>query len=99
MAQKDLRAGTDWSPTIRAAIADSRFVLLLLTRRSHGKHWISVETGAAWALGKTTIPLLNQVSPSEITEPLSRSQARPVENAQQQRDLAKELAELNARSG
>lgn len=94
MAEKDIRASGDWTEEIRGALHSSEIILLLLTQRSLGKPWILLEAGAAWALGKRIVPLLNQVDASEIIDPLTRHQARVVEITEQRVSLAVELKDV-----
>jgi TIR domain len=94
MAEKDIKAGSDWDSDIREALKAARIVIILLTPRSKERPWIMLEAGAAWALEKRIVPALNQVEASELIEPLGGKQARVVETVTQRRDLAQELAQL-----
>ncbi len=94
MAAKDIPAAAEWSTNIRTALRTANTVLLLLTPRSVNKPWILLETGAGWALGKKLMPVLVHVEPTELVDPLRSAQARVMETPDQQRALAKELAQL-----
>ena len=62
-AEKDIAVATQWEHAIREALQASEYILLLLTPRSVDRHWVLLETGAAWALEKEIIPALVHVSP------------------------------------
>jgi hypothetical protein len=92
MAEKDIAVATEWQDVIRNALLGSKRILILITPRSMNRPWIFLETGAAWALGKTLIPALVQVSPSDLLDPIRRYQARIIETTAQRRSLVRELA-------
>jgi len=94
MAEKDVKPASDWSEEIRFALQASDLVLLLITTRSLDRPWILLETGAAWVLGKKILPVLNQVDPETLVEPLKNRQARFVETTAQRKTLARELTNL-----
>lgn len=92
MAEKDIQVATEWQDSIRAALIGSRRVLVLLTPRSINRPWVLMETGAAWALGKTLIPALSQIAANELLDTIRRHQARVIETTAQRQSLVNELA-------
>jgi TIR domain. len=91
MAEKDIPVAADWQDTIRTALRRSQRILILLTPRSLDKPWVLLETGAAWVLEKELIPVLVQVDPSRLVEPIRRYQARVIETTAQRMALVTEL--------
>jgi Zn-finger nucleic acid-binding protein len=94
MAEKDIAVAEEWQPTIRAALTGSKRILLLLTPRSLNRPWVLMEAGGAWALGKPLIPVLSQVAPSELIDPIRSHQARVIETTAQRLALVRELATI-----
>lgn len=72
MAEVSLAAGDDWHESIRAAITDAEYVMVLLTPSSVGRPWLMFEAGAAWALEKALIPVCSDIEAAEVPEPLKR---------------------------
>lgn len=93
MAAKSIKVATRWEEEIASAIRASSRLILLLTPRSVRRPWVLMEAGAAWVLGKELIPVLNQVRPHRLLEPIRSYQARVVETPSQLDDLLKELRE------
>lgn len=93
MAEKDIQVATEWQDSIRAVLIGSKRVLVLLTPRSINRPWVLMETGAAWALGKTLIPALSQVSVKDLLDPIRRHQARVIETTAQRKALVNELTD------
>lgn len=91
MAEKDIQVAKEWQDSIRDALRGSKQILVLLTPRSINRPWVLMETGAAWALGKSLIPALVQVPASELIDPIRRHQARVIETTAQRKALVTEL--------
>jgi predicted nucleotide-binding protein len=56
-----LKAGENWQDVLRSWLRDSQYFVLLLTPKtlqSTESSWVMQELGAAWALGKTIIPVV-----------------------------------------
>jgi len=95
MAEKDIQVAAEWQDSIRAALIGSKRVLVLLTPRSLNRPWVLMETGAAWALGKTLIPALSHVAANDLLDPIRRHQARVIETTAQRQALVNELTGIN----
>jgi hypothetical protein len=91
MAEKDIAVATEWQDAIRDALLGANRILILITPRSLNRPWVFMEIGAAWALGKTLIPVLIQVNPTDLPDPLRRYQARVIETTAQRKALIKEI--------
>ena len=90
MAEKDIRAASEWQDSIRQALIGSKRLLVLLTPRSVNRP-VLLETGAAWALGKPLIPALSHIAADDLTDPLRRYQVRVIETSAQRSALVREL--------
>jgi hypothetical protein len=91
MAKTDVRLADRWEDSIRSALISSKRLVILLTPRSVRRRWVLLEIGAAWALGKPIVPVLNQVRIDRVMEPLRAYQARTVETPRQIDDFVQEL--------
>jgi hypothetical protein len=92
MAEKGIPVAAQWQQAIRDALVGSKRILLLLTPRSLNRPSVLLETGAAWALGKPLVPVLSQVAPNELIDPIRSHQARVIETTAQRMALVRELA-------
>ncbi len=91
LAEKDLQVTQQWQDSIRTALLQSRFVLLLITPSSHNRPWLLLEAGAAWALNKPMIPALSHVLPKELVEPISSYQCKKIETISQRAKLIQQI--------
>jgi hypothetical protein len=57
---EDLSAGEDWESRLRLELADSDYVVALLTPQSVRSTFVLHDLGAAWALGKPIISLITR---------------------------------------
>jgi hypothetical protein len=71
MDQK-LTPGSDFADEIRTALRSSRQLWLLLTPSSLKSDWVLSEWSAAWALGKTIIPILLRCDHPDLPDRLAR---------------------------
>lgn len=71
-ASKDLRPGDDFSDRIRQALANATEICLLVTPSSLKSAWVTTEWGAAWAFGKTIVPVLYRVAPEQLPDRLQQ---------------------------
>jgi hypothetical protein len=92
MADRDIPVANEWQDTIRSALLAAKRILILITPRSINRPWILLETGAAWALGKPLIPVLQHVSIPDLPDPIRRYEVRVIETTAQRRALVKELS-------
>jgi hypothetical protein len=74
MSGKSLKPGQDFAEEIRDAIKNSKELWMLCSPTSLNSDWVTTEWGAAWMIGKMTIPILHQCSPDELPERLKRLQ-------------------------
>jgi hypothetical protein len=91
MAEKDIAVAAEWQDAIRNALLGANRILILITPRSLNRPWVFMEIGAAWALGKTLIPVLIQVNPTDLPDPIRRYQARVIETTAQRKALIREI--------
>lgn len=76
MASKELEGGELFSEKIRKALLESRETCILFTPNAKDSEWVATEWGAAWALGKTTVPILLRTRPPDLPERLRVLQCR-----------------------
>jgi hypothetical protein len=65
LAEHDVQAGRDLSDKIKANLAASDAVLVLLTRHSMSSVYVQQEVGAAVSMGRLVVPLVHPVVESE----------------------------------
>ena len=58
----DLSAGEKWQAKLQKELEGADIFVALLTPQSRTDPWVLQETGAAWSLHKTIIPLVTQYS-------------------------------------
>jgi hypothetical protein len=67
----DIQPGDDWQESLGRALEESSAVSVLLTPESTGSLWMAAELGAALALDKDLIPIVDRdLEPSSIPGPL-----------------------------
>jgi hypothetical protein len=74
MSEKSLKPGQDFAEEIRDAIKSSQELWMLCSPSSLKSSWVATEWGAAWIIGKITIPILHQCSSDELPERLKKLQ-------------------------
>ena len=57
---EELSAGEKWEDKLRKELSSADVVVALLTPTSVHSNWVLHEIGAAWALGKTIIPVITR---------------------------------------
>jgi hypothetical protein len=92
VASIDIPPGTDWYDRLGDEIRRSDEILLILSPQSIHSHWVMIEVGAAWALGKQIIPVVLYADINALPEPIKRFQAQKVISAEARRDLVKKIA-------
>jgi hypothetical protein len=81
MSEHDIQAGERWSSALAAALAKSRFAIVILTSNNANAPWVLFEAGALSRAFKTTsvVPYLIDIQPADLAMPLLQFQARPAE--------------------
>jgi hypothetical protein len=81
VSSEDIAKGVDWFGNIHKNLSESRFGIVCVTRENMNRPWILFEAGAiASKLGSTHLtPLLIDLAPADIDNPLSKLQATKVE--------------------
>ena len=77
---EDLSAGENWESKLRGELAQSDYVVALLTPQSVSSNFLLHELGAAWALGK---PIISVVTRRDVLNslPLALSESQMIELA------------------
>jgi hypothetical protein len=71
----DIRAESEWLPSVQKALRESDAYLILLSPNSVLRPWVSFETGAAWFSNKTCLLVgVGALTPAEVPLPLSGRQ-------------------------
>lgn len=74
-------AGDIWLQKIKTALADSKVVILLLSKRSVNRPWVNFEAGAAWLANKTIISCcFGRIVKEDLPHPYSGIHAINLEN-------------------
>jgi hypothetical protein len=69
-------AGEDWLARTRSELSTADTIILMLSEQSLRRHWVNLEAGAAWILGRRIIPAYySGLSPGDIPRPYSDSNA------------------------
>lgn len=89
--EKDIHGGDFISQTIKESIRDCDELLVLMSQYSIDRPWVLIEIGAAWALDKPVVPIIDKVTPGQMPDILSDHKAIDLN------DLNDYLAELEAR--
>jgi hypothetical protein len=66
--EKDIGAGASIPGSIRKSLRECGEFLVLLSRYSLESHWVSIEMGAAWVLGKRIIAIVDKITPEEMPD-------------------------------
>jgi hypothetical protein len=70
MATKEIPSGTAFSEEIRKNLVDSMEMCILVTPSIKKSEWVTTEWGAAWALGRTIVPILLKTSVDDLPDRL-----------------------------
>ena len=78
----DIRADTEWLPSVQKGLRDAHAYILLLTVNSVLRPWVSFEAGAAWFSNRTCILVrAGRLPSSDIPLPLSAKQVLTLDRA------------------
>jgi len=94
---RSLQTGDDFDQVIGEEIAASDEVLLLLSHASLKSHWVLLEVGAARALRKPLMVILNGVLPNDVPWPLNRVLARDLNQVEKYYGEVRQRLEGNGR--
>ena len=77
MSERDIAPGEPWADVLSHELENTRYGIVCLTRDNISSPWLAFEAGAlAKAVGRQrVVPLLADLSPSELKGPLSQFQA------------------------
>ncbi len=69
--QAEIQVGERWADALEDALRESEYVVLLVSNRTINSNWAAAELGAALALKKRLIPIVDQdVSSEEMPGPI-----------------------------
>ena len=78
----DIRADTEWLPSVQKGLRDADAYILLLTVNSVSRPWVSFEAGAAWFSNRTCILVrAGRLPAADIPLPLSAKQVFTLDRA------------------
>jgi len=66
--EKDIAGGDSIPESIRRNIQECSEFVVLLSRYSIDRPWVLIEIGAAWALGKRIVAIIDKVTPEEMPD-------------------------------
>lgn len=75
LAERNIKPGDKFRDEIRAALAGSKEVWILLSPNSVKSEWVQREVSAAWALEKRIVPILFRCGPSDLPDILADTHA------------------------
>lgn len=75
LASQSIEPGADWEKSIREALRNTNWVILLASREACESRFVNQELGAAWFSEKTIIPVIWDISPEELPGWVDRRQA------------------------
>lgn len=73
---KDIQTGDDFDIKTDEHIVDSDEIIILVSQAALRSHWVMIECGAARVLRKRLVPILIDVAPNELPQPINRHLAR-----------------------
>jgi len=91
LAPRDIPSGDIWAEDIRGAVLACSELLAIVTPNSKSSHWLMIEAGAAWAIGRVINIGYAYVDLEELPVVLSRSQAVEIETVEGRRRLVREV--------
>lgn len=74
--RNDIETGDDIDDRVRRNLHEADEILVLVSPGALRSHWVMMEVGAARTLGKRLVPILINVSPNELPQPINRHLAR-----------------------
>lgn len=79
ISAKDVAAGARWQSEIASQLESTQFGIVCVTGQNQGEAWLNFEAGAiAKTLGSArVVPLLIDLTPTDLTLPLAQFQAQP----------------------
>jgi TIR domain len=80
---KDIQTGEDFDALTTENIANSNEMIVLVSHAALKSNWVMIEFGAARALGIRLIPILVDVTPNELPQPINRHLARDLNQIEQ----------------
>lgn len=78
--ERDIAGGDSIPDSIRKNIQECNEFLVLLSRYSIDRPWVLIELGAAWALGKRIVAIIDKVTPEEMPDILTSIKAIDLNN-------------------
>lgn len=78
--EKDIAGGDSIPDSIRRNIQECSEFVVLLSRYSVDRPWVLVEIGAAWALGKRIVAIIDKVTPEEMSDIIASYKAIDLKN-------------------
>lgn len=78
--EKNIEGGDSIPETIRESIQKCSEFLVLLSQYSIDRPWVLIEIGAAWALKKRIVPVIDKLSPQEIPDVIAQHKAIDLNN-------------------
>jgi len=73
---KDVQTGDDFDQKTNEHIVDSDEIVILISQTALRSNWVMIECGAARVLRKRLVPILVDVAPNELPQPINRHLAR-----------------------
>lgn len=83
---KDIQTGDDFDGKTNEHILDSDEIIVLVSQAALRSNWVMIECGAARVLRKRLVPILIDVAPNELPQPINRHLARDLNQVERYYD-------------
>jgi hypothetical protein len=70
---RDLESGDRFSDALRDRLREAEEMVILLSSAAIGRDWVRHEIGAAWALGKRIVAVLDKLEPLDVPDGIGRT--------------------------
>ena len=70
---RDLESGDRFSDVLRDQLREAEELIVLVSSASAGRDWVRHEIGAAWALGKRIVGVLDKLEPADVPDGIGQT--------------------------
>jgi hypothetical protein len=70
---RDLESGDHFSDALRDRLREAEEMVILLSSAAIRRNWVRHEIGAAWALGKRIVAILDKLEPLDVPDGIGRT--------------------------
>lgn len=70
---RDLESGDRFSDSLRDKLREAEELVVLVSSASVGRDWVRHEIGAAWALGKRIVGVVDKLEPADVPDGIGQT--------------------------